>query len=1335
MISILPFMEDTQQTELIFKLRVAQSPLSKILDNALEIFNLVLHYDSALGIGEKSTSLHNTLLSLQRDFSNAVNQKMWNTPLQKDHEEWLKDLKPVTDAKHKETNACLPGTRIWLLNELCVALAGKANIVWIWGAMGSGKSTIASSVAGMLGPSLGGSFFFRKGFPGQDDIKNLIPTICVQLAKACHPFGFLLVEALKSTLMEISLPTFREQFNYLLLGPLEQLKAQKVKMPVYVLVIDGMEECQGSSRDIVSMLCSIPMVAPWLKLFIADTTFNSSIVRGMSVVISDFNIDEQDEESKRQDMLFYLNHWTSRYGTLGKFYPSEQDQQIICDKSSGNFLWVITLLRYISSRASPRASLETMLETNAFNQQHQSSEDMIFSLYTFILTSHDGDDGNVLVKILQSLLGTLMAISKYSHLPFSSLMDLARIKLHGQERDNVTMLLKSFYDEDEESHSLFPLHGSFLSYMEKCFCPKDLFIDTEEANSSLAENCLKLLLKLMRFNPGEFKTCYNKNEETEPAHPRNLNPALRYACLHWSNHLEDSKSISLAQVEHLSKFLCGPLSLFWIERLSLLQKVDICISSLKKIEGMLKDYPELHIIVQEILCFIIKFWEPITTSTPHLYVSALAWLPSKANLASLWLPHFEKRVCTYGEYTEESAETDTPALAITYSPQGNFLAAGYGDGSVKIWYPASGFVVYGPKFIHSKGISSIQYTKDGANLITGSLDSTLKMWDFGVTKSEFIGHTDAVTAFALSPDGHSLVSASMDHTIRTWELTTGSGILTLEGHTQGVTSVIYSPDGSMVLSASLDNSIVVWDTTDNWSIRNTYFGHTDWVQSISFSPDGMGFASGSTDKTIKIWGVPVKLELAGEPLTGHNSVVHTVAYSPDGHFIYSGSSDKSIRFWNTVTESVSVIDGLIELDGEIFSISVSPDGRYIAAGGGDCSVVILDSQSGAVFGQILKGHTSRVRSVAWSPNGKQLASGSEDRTIKVWDFPTRESVGEPLKGHRSGVSAIAYSPDGLLLVSGSNDCTIRIWDVASGQPKGEPLTKHHSGVECIAFSPGGKLFASGSNDSTLRIWDVERGAQIMKFNTGQDQTFSGVTFSRNGAFVIGCSSNCTVGIWNVLTGEAVCEPVIGHKHWVRAVAISPDGKNLVTGSTDCMLQRYKIEASGGNLAELEASVIMSSQDEFINSLAYSPSSKHIAFGTDDNLLRIWDIQTRNLAFEPLPGHKDSILAVTFSPDGRYLASSSMDGLIKIWDTQMTSDQLMDEEILPTNKKIKKIDPDGWVRNSKGNLLFWVPPEKRSVLQDLSIATLPPGADDYAVLDCSKASHGQSWAEIYTPIEK
>ena len=73
--------------------------------------------------------------------------------------------------------------------------------------------------------------------------------------------------------------------------------------------------------------------------------------------------------------------------------------------------------------------------------------------------------------------------------------------------------------------------------------------------------------------------------------------------------------------------------------------------------------------------------------------------------------------------------------------------------------------------------------------------------------------TGPVTSVAYSPDGNQIVSGSWDKTIRVWTATTGQCVEgAFQGDTGPVTSVAYSPNGTHIVSVSLDQSIKVWNT-------------------------------------------------------------------------------------------------------------------------------------------------------------------------------------------------------------------------------------------------------------------------------------------------------------------------------------------------------------------------------------------------------------------------------------------------------------------------------------------------------------------------------------------
>ncbi len=94
-------------------------------------------------------------------------------------------------------------------------------------------------------------------------------------------------------------------------------------------------------------------------------------------------------------------------------------------------------------------------------------------------------------------------------------------------------------------------------------------------------------------------------------------------------------------------------------------------------------------------------------------------------------------------------------------------------------------------------VNSLDYSPDGQCLAGGTSEGTIRLWDptSGKLLRVIVAHDAEVTSVAWSPDGRYLASASADKTVRLWSPYNGSHLRTLEGHAQAVTSISWSPDG------------------------------------------------------------------------------------------------------------------------------------------------------------------------------------------------------------------------------------------------------------------------------------------------------------------------------------------------------------------------------------------------------------------------------------------------------------------------------------------------------------------------------------------------------------
>lgn len=268
----------------------------------------------------------------------------------------------------------------------------------------------------------------------------------------------------------------------------------------------------------------------------------------------------------------------------------------------------------------------------------------------------------------------------------------------------------------------------------------------------------------------------------------------------------------------------------------------------------------------------------------------------------------------------EQFSSDYRLNGLTFSPDSQFLALGYGSRTAEIW-AIDGTLSYTLENLDTD--SKIAYSSDGSFFVTtlagtNQTPPQICFWHtshWSLAKSFPIGNSFQylTSGFVLAPN-QSVAAVSYTYKnstfVRIISLVDGANFKTLEPKINHypifIDSMAYSPDGSMfsVLAANPDPILFVW-RTDDWSLvyrKTIRIGprlgwNNNWQDTLAWSPDGTLIAIGLKDSSIRLFNA-----INGEKLTtltGHTLAVTGVSFSPNGNLLVSTSLDGTVRLWGT----------------------------------------------------------------------------------------------------------------------------------------------------------------------------------------------------------------------------------------------------------------------------------------------------------------------------------------------------------------------------------------------------------------------------------------------------
>lgn len=469
---------------------------------------------------------------------------------------------------------CLPQTRLDLIAFINRWIAdssdGSKRVLWVNGLAGSGKSTLSTTIAQLMGTlhRLGAFFFFDRDKPERNGA-TLLRTIAYKLASFDEELGHVISRAVENN-PEISGMRPEAQFVSLLSTAIFQ-GIEWSRGPV-VLVIDALDEC-GVDRQII--LQALAKGFSDLPSFIRVVLFSrpdADIERalGLHSAVTPLRLDIETPSNNQDIIEFFCYRFAqirdaNKYLRLSHDWPGSSTVNHLKILAGGLFVWASTACLYIDSH-DPQDSLAEVIHHQVSNNPNGPFANLDRLYQTGLQAAGDWSD-NRFSSDCQSILGTIIcARVPIPHNVIDSLLKLPRPSLQTISRLGCVLSWS-------ETKPIRTLHPSFHDYLVQRCGDEAWSVNRDETMLELGIQCIQILNATLHEN-----VCDLTLQGLVPIDA--LSADILYACKFWVEHIILSGRITANLGATIFDFLGNHLT-HWLEALRILGSYRSAITSLR----------------------------------------------------------------------------------------------------------------------------------------------------------------------------------------------------------------------------------------------------------------------------------------------------------------------------------------------------------------------------------------------------------------------------------------------------------------------------------------------------------------------------------------------------------------------------------------------------------------------------------------------------------------------------------------------------------------------------------------------------------------------------------
>lgn len=489
---------------------------------------------------------------------------------------------------------------------------------------------------------------------------------------------------------------------------------------------------------------------------------------------------------------------------------------------------------------------------------------------------------------------------------------------------------------------------------------------------------------------------------------------------------------------------------------------------------------------------------------------------------------------------------------------------------------------------HNGGFSCGAVSGDGNMLVTGGLDSVVRVWSLVQKKQIFTlhGHNSEIQCLSLTADSQFIITGSNDASIRIWSINQKAQVGIFKGHNSGINTLCYFKNSNSVVSVDQEDVILIWNCR-NFTITKKFTNLTD-IYSLASTKDEFYLILG-LELTIVI--LEIRSASVVKNFCDHFGPITSICLTANEKTMVSGSIDGCIIIWDVIN-SVSILK--------------------------------------------LEGNNESIKSVAITSNDQFIVSGSSDETVRIWSMGTGAQISQ--FNHTDTIYSILLVKN--KVYSLLDDSSIGVFDIDSGSINFSWFLKHFNS-NSISFLKDSRLAVYGCKSEVI-IWDKKDQVEVFTFSGHQGEV-QYAEISRDGKFVISCSFSDQNNLiyWNLQTGQKIAE-LIGHKDLVFCTCFSKDGLFAASGSADNTLRTW-------NLTKLKLDYKFK-HDSHIRSTKFLDNERMLVSAGDDFNVIIWNLRYKD-KYAVLSGHNEEVSKVLVTEDEKFVISACELEGVRVWNVK------------------------------------------------------------------------------------